>query len=278
MTFSKKLDYVCKRKNSLLCVGIDVDLKKVPPFIARENNALVKFSKMIIDATLSFAAAYKINTAFFEAYGAEGWQAMTEIAAYLPEDVIKIADAKRGDIGNTSRRYAKAFFETLNFDAVTVSPYLGFDSIAPFIEEEEKGVFVLCHTTNKGAEDFQHLSNGDKQLYEIVAEKVQSWNKLNNCGLVVGATYPEQMREIRALAPAMPFLVPGLGAQGGDFQAAVSFSTDKNGRGAIFNASRSILYASDGTDFPEAAAKSAKRMKEKINLIRRMKEENSDQR
>ena len=233
MTFSKKLDYVCKRKNSLLCVGIDVDLKKVPTFIARENNALVKFSKMIIDATLSFAAAYKINTAFFEAYGAEGWQAMTEIAAYLPEDVIKIADAKRGDIGNTSRRYAKAFFETLNFDAVTVSPYLGFDSIAPFIEEEEKGVFVLCHTTNKGAEDFQHLSNGDKQLY------------------------PEQMREIRALAPAMPFLVPGLGAQGGDFQAAVSFSTDKNGRGAIFNASRSILYASDGTDFPEAAAKSA---------------------
>ncbi|NOZ62634.1 MAG: orotidine-5'-phosphate decarboxylase [Calditrichaeota bacterium] len=274
MNFNKKLDQICQGKNSLVCVGIDVDLEKVPPFIAREKNALVKFSKVIIDATLPFAAAYKINTAFFEAYGAEGWKAMAEIAEYLPDDVIKVADAKRGDIGNTSRRYARAFFEKLPFDAITVSPYLGFDSVAPFLEQKEKGAFVLCHTTNKGAEDFQRVSDGQNQLYEIVAAKVQSWNALDNCGLVVGATYPEQMREVRALAPELPFLVPGLGAQGGDYELAVSYATDENGRGAIFNASRSILYASSGKDFAERAEEAAREMKEKINSIRENKRGN----
>jgi len=267
MTFNEKLDQVCQKKDSLVCVGIDVDLGKVPEFLAREKDALIKFSKAIIDATLPFAAAYKINTAFFEAYGTEGWRAMAEIAEYLPHDVIKIADAKRGDIGNTSRRYASAFFEALPFDAITVSPYLGFDGVAPFLEQEEKGAFVLCHTTNKGAEDFQHLNDGQNLLYEIVAKKVQSWNTLNNCGLVVGATYPEQLREVRALAPELPFLVPGLGAQGGNYELAVSYATNENGRGAIFNASRSILYASSGEDFAERAGDAAREMREKINSI-----------
>ncbi len=273
MTFNEKLDQVCKNKNSLVCVGIDVDLKKVPDFIASSKNPLVKFSKSIIEATIPFAAAYKINTAFFEAYGAEGWEAMAEIVAFLPNDVVKIADAKRGDIGNTSRMYAKAFFESFSFDAITVNPYLGHDGVAPFLENQEKGAFVLCHTTNKGAEDFQHFGDGKNALYKIVAKKVQSWNAKDNCGLVVGATYPAQMKEIRSLVPELPFLVPGLGAQGGDYEQAVLHATNEKGRGAIFNASRSILYASRGKDFDEKAGAAAKDMRDKINSILKKKGE-----
>ena len=267
MTFNEKLNQVCTKRNSLVCVGLDVDLKKIPRFILDKKEPLVNFSQAIIDATIEYAAAYKINTAFFEAYGAKGWEAMTKIVNYLPKDVIKIADAKRGDIGNTSKMYARAFFEKLNFDAITINPYLGSDAVAPFLEDEQKGAFILCHTTNKGAEDFQKFNDGKKALYEEVAEKVQQWNKKNNCGLVVGATYPEEMKHVRSLAPELPFLVPGLGAQGGDFDRAIQYAINENGLGAIFNFSRGIIYSSDGEDFAEAAGKKAKQVKEDIIRI-----------
>ena len=267
MTFNEKLNQVCSKKNSLVCVGLDVDLNKIPRFILDEDEPQVFFSKAIIDATIEYAAAYKINTAFFEAYGAKGWEAMAKIVNYLPEDVIKIADAKRGDIGNTSKLYARAFFEEMNFDAITINPYLGGDAVAPFLEDEEKGVFILCHTTNKGAEDFQKFNDGKNAMYERVAEKVQQWNQKNNCGLVVGATYPEEMKHVRSLVPELPFLVPGLGAQGGDFELAIQYATDENGLGAIFNFSRGIIYRSDGEDFAEAAGKKSNQVKEDIIRI-----------
>lgn len=269
MTFNEKLNQICTKKKSLVCVGLDVDLKKIPRFILDKKEPQVYFSQAIIDATIEHAAVYKINTAFFEAYGAKGWEAMAKIVNYLPGDVIKIADAKRGDIGNTSKMYAGAFFEELNFDAITINPFLGGDAVAPFLEDEQKGAFILCHTTNKGAEDFQKFSNGKKALYELVAEKVQQWNRRNNCGLVVGATYPDEMKHVRSLAPELPFLVPGLGAQGGDFDRAIQYATDENGLGAIFNFSRGIIFCSDGEDFAEAAGKKAKQIKEDINKIKK---------
>ena len=269
MTFNERLNQVCSSKNSLVCVGLDVDLTKIPQFILNKKEPQVYFSQAIIDATLEYAAAYKINTAFFEAYGAKGWEAMAKIVKYLPDDVIKIADAKRGDIGNSSMMYARAFFQEMNFDAITVNPYLGHDAVAPFLEDEKKGAFILCHTTNKGAADFQKFSSGKKALFEVVAENVNQWNLKNNCGLVVGATYPDEMKHIRNLAPELPFLVPGLGAQGGDFDLAIRYATDQDGLGAIFNVSRGIIYCSAGKDFAEAAREKAKQIKEDINRINR---------
>lgn len=267
MTFNERLNQVGAKRNSLVCVGLDVDLKKIPRFILDKEEPQVFFSKSIIDATIEYAAAYKINTAFFEAYGAKGWEAMTKIVNYLPGDVIKIADAKRGDIGNTSKMYARAFFKELKFDAITINPYLGGDAVAPFLEDEQKGVFILCHTTNKGTEDFQKFSNGKQALFELVAEKVQQWNRKNNCGLVVGATYPDEMKHVRSLATELPFLVPGLGAQGGDFDRAIQYATNDDGLGAIFNFSRGIIYCSNGEDFADAAGKKAKQVKEDILRI-----------
>jgi len=251
MEFNQKLSSICLAKKSLLCVGLDVELNKIPTFIKNKKKSQFYFSQAIIEATIQYAAAYKINAAFFEAYGAAGWEAMTKIVAYLPDDIIKIADGKRGDIGNTSKMYAKAFFEEMNFDAMTVNPYPGYDGVAPFLENKEKGAFILCHTSNKGAEDFQKFSNGKNKLFEIVAKQVKKWNVQNNCGLVVGATYPEEMLHVRELVPDLPFLVPGLGAQGGDFELAVKYAS--SGQGAIFNFSRSIIFASAEKDFAEAA-------------------------
>ncbi len=267
MSFNERLNQVCTEKNSLVCVGLDVDLNKVPSFILEKNEPLVYFCQAIIAATLPYAAAYKINTAFFEAYGVSGWEAMSKVAAYLPDDVIKIADAKRGDIGNTSQMYARAFFQEMNFDAMTVNPYLGYDAVAPFLEDENKGAFILCHTSNKGAADFQKFSDGKKALFERVAEQVQLWNVRHNCGLVVGATFPEEMKQVRSLAPELPFLVPGLGAQGGDFELAVRYATEPQGLGAIFNFSRGIIYPSAGEDFAEAAGNMARQIRDDIAKI-----------
>lgn len=272
MTFNKRLNEVCAKRNSLVCVGLDIDLKKIPKFILNKKEPQIYFSQAIIDATLEYAAAYKINTAFFEAYGTKGWEAMTKIVNYLPDKAIKIADAKRGDIGNTSKMYASAFFQELNFDALTVNPYLGSDAVAPFLEDEAKGVFILCHTTNKGAEDFQKFSNGKQALFELVAHHVLQWNVRNNCGLVVGATYPAEMKHVRSLVPELPFLVPGLGAQGGDFELAIKYATTENGSGAIFNFSRSIIYSSSEQDFAEVAGEKAKQLKEAIIKIINIKQ------
>ncbi|MBN2356203.1 orotidine-5'-phosphate decarboxylase [candidate division KSB1 bacterium] len=265
MNFFERFDHILQSKNSLLCVGLDTDVEKMPASVRRQPDPLFAFNRAIIEATAPFAAAFKINTAFYEAHGVAGWQALTSTFKYLPDDVLKIADAKRGDIGNTAKMYARALFEVLGADAVTVNPLMGLDSVAPFLQDEKKGVFFLCLTSNAGAEDFQHFSDGERKLYEVIADRVASWNERRNCGLVVGATHPEELRGIRKIAPQLPLLIPGIGAQGGDLQKSVQYGAGENGRGAIYNSSRAIIYASSGEDFARAAAAAAERTRDELN-------------
>ncbi len=271
MNFYERFDHILHHTNSLLCVGLDTVVEKIPPSLRHEDDPLFAFNRAIIDATLPYAAAYKVNTAFYEAHGHAGWRALEATFRYLPADVLKIADAKRGDIGNTSQMYAKSLFSVLNADAVTVNPLMGTDSVAPFLEDETKGVFFLCLTSNAGAQDFQYFSDGTRTLYECIAEKVLTWNERHNCGLVVGATHPQQLQRIRAIAPSLPLLVPGIGAQGGDLEKSVQFGIDENGRGAIYNSSRAIIYASGGEDFQQAAALSAKQTRDALNAAKMIK-------
>jgi len=269
MTFNEKLAEICTKKNSHLCVGLDVDLKKIPSFLLKSAEPLFEFSKSIIDNTKEFAAAFKVNTAFFEAYGVAGWRSLANIIEYLPADVVTIADAKRADIGNTSRMYAKAFFEELSFDAITVNPYLGYDAISPFIENAVHGAFILCVTSNEGTFDFQHIHDGEKYLFEHVALKTMQWNNKNNCGLVVGATHPEELLQVRRLAPDTPFLIPGIGAQGGDLQISVESALNSPTASAIFNSSRGIIYSSNDEKFADRAAVEASALRNQINQLKK---------
>jgi len=269
MKFFEKLLNVSRKNNSLVCVGLDTDLKKIPKFLLEEKDPIFAFNQRIIDSTSDLVCAYKPNMAFYEACGSKGWDALKKTCEYIPEQIPIIIDAKRGDIGNTAKMYAKAFFEGLKADAVTVNPYMGKDAILPFLEYEGKCAFVLCLTSNKGAKDFQLSIIDGRPLYEIVAEKVLSWNEKNNCGLVVGATYPQQLKRIREIAPSLPILIPGVGAQAGDIESTVKFGTDKNGELAIINSSRAILYASHEKDFAQAARNEAMRLRDLINLYRR---------
>ena len=269
MSFTDKLNQTILRKNSLLCVGLDTVLEKIPQHIKSRENPLFQFNKAIIDATADFATAFKVNTAFYEAYGIEGWQALKETFDYLPAHVIKIADAKRGDIGNTSKMYARSLFEWLGADAITVNPLMGGDSVSPFLEDPEKGVFFLCLTSNPGSADLQHFSNGREKLYQQIIRLVKSWNTKGNCGLVVGATHPEELGQIREQADELPFLIPGIGAQGGDLDASVKNGMDENGVGAIFNSSRAIIYASQAEDFAKAVRKAAE---ETVNALENAKQ------
>ncbi|MFQ5770490.1 MAG: orotidine-5'-phosphate decarboxylase [bacterium] len=271
MNFYQHFKETTKQKNSLLCIGLDPDMNRVPTVIKSHPNPLLKFCSEIIAGTEHVAAAYKLNFAFFEAEGATGWTALEKLVDRIPENVLKIADAKRADIGNTSEMYALSILDRLGFDAVTVNPYLGKDSIEPFLHWPEKGAFVLCLTSNPGAKDFQYFSDGTKTLFTRVAEEVQNWNRRQNCGLVVGATQPNELKTIREAAPDLPFLIPGLGAQGGDLKEAVLNGTDKLGQLALFNATRSIIYKSSGRDFAEAAQREAEFLREKINQIRKTK-------
>ena len=254
MSFTQRVNDVIKKKNSLLCVGLDSVIEKMPSSLQKSNDPLFEFNKQIIDATADFASAFKVNLAFYEAYGLQGWRALEKTVHYLPDDVIKIADAKRGDIGNTASMYARALFEELGADAVTVNPYMGFDSAQPFLRDESKGVFFLCLTSNPGSQDFQRFRNGDEKLYERVAATVRVWNEKDNCGLVVGATHPDELADIRRLAGDMPFLIPGIGAQGGDVEASVKNGVGDRNAPALFNSSRAIIYASRGNEFARAAA------------------------
>ncbi len=265
MNFNERLASICNHKNSYVCVGLDVDIEKIPPFMQSDPDALYNFSKAIIDATLEYTAAYKINTAFFEAYGKSGWDALERIAALLPDSVIRIADAKRADIGNTSRRYAHAFFRTMPFDAITVNPYLGYDAVAPFIEESEKGAFILCITSNPGGADFQHLNDGTMMLFEKVASTTQSWNQNKNCGLVTGATKPDELKKVRELAPELPLLIPGIGAQGGDLQSSVTHALTSPNDTALFNSSRGIIYGASDKSFADVAGEKARELRDSIN-------------
>ena len=267
MNFTEKLLTASRRNKSLLCVGLDPDPRLMP-----DKVGIFEFNKAIIDATSDLVCAYKPNFAFYEVLGNEGLNALKQTVEHIPEDIPVIGDAKRGDIGNTAKAYAKAIFDNFNFDAATVNPYLGFDSIEPFIQYRDKGVFILCRTSNAGAVDFQALrcevEGSHRPLFEIVALKAEEWNVHGNIGLVVGATYPEELRLIRQSHPNMPLLIPGIGAQGGDLASVVRYGVDAQGERAIINSSRQILYVSREKDFAEAARLAASALRGQINHYR----------
>ena len=273
MKFIDKLLAAYRGNNSLLCIGLDPDPERMP--IAD----IFSFNKAVVDATADLVCAYKPNLAFYEALGIEALKALHRTVEYIPEGIPVIGDAKRGDIGNTSQANAKALFDIYGFDAVTVSPYLGYDSIEPFLEYEERGSFILCKTSNPGSFDFQALKvqrdtidAGDVAeggaLYREVALKAREWNTSGNIGLVVGATYPRELQEIRELCPDIPILVPGIGPQGGELEAAVRAGVDERGELALIASSRQVLYASREADFVEAIRREAVKLREQINGYR----------
>ena len=272
MQFIEKLLNISRKNNSLVCVGLDTDIGKIPEKFLKDDDPVLSFNKCIIDRTCDIVSAYKVNSAFYEVYGEKGWLSFKNTISYIPKEVVTIADVKRGDIGNTAAHYAEAFLSRMGCDAVTVNPYLGHDSIIPFLEYKDKGVFILCLTSNIGSGDFQKLKVNGKYVYQIVAEKIIQLNEYKNCGLVVGATYPEELKLIRETAPDMPFLLPGIGAQGGDLQKTVEFGTDSNGELAVINSSRGIIYKSKGDDFADAARKAADELRNQINQARREKQ------
>ena len=260
-------------KKTYLCVGLDTDITKIPKYLSSSPDPIFEFNKQIIDATKDFCVSYKINTAFYEALGLKGWGAMEKTVNYIPPTHFKIADAKRGDIGNTSAQYAKAFFETLNFDAITVAPYMGEDSVKPFLEYKDKWTMVLGLTSNSGAEDFElqkvirriesldegrHTrKNEENYLYETVLQTASQWGTGDNLMFVIGATQANEFINIRKLTPNHFYLVPGVGAQGGSLKEISEKAMIKD-CGLLVNASRAIIYASNGEDFAEAASKVAK--------------------
>lgn len=265
-----------RQKGSYLTVGLDTDIEKIPQHLQKKQNPIAEFNKQIIDATKDLCVAYKINTAFYEAMGTKGWQAMEETLHYIPSTHFKIADAKRADIGNTSSYYAKAFFETLPFDAVTVAPYMGEDSIRPFLEYENKWAIVLGLTSNKGATDFEMLkvvedSNRSAEfLYEKVLQKVSSWGNKNNLMFVVGATRASELSNIRKILPSHFLLIPGVGFQGGSL-AEVSEYGMNDDCGLLVNASRAIIYAGNNENFAEEAKAIALQYRTEMNDLLKSK-------
>lgn len=239
-------------KQTYLCVGLDTDITKIPAYLQSHPDAIFEFNRQIIDATRDYCVSYKINTAFYEALGVKGWEAMERTVAYIPDTHFKIADAKRGDIGNTSHQYAKAFFETVNFDAVTVAPYMGADSVLPFLEYKGKWTILLGLTSNQGAQDFELQKLGDEYLYEKVLQTASRWGTEENLMFVIGATQADAFTNIRKLTPNHFYLVPGVGAQGGSLREISNKALIKDG-GLLVNASRAIIYASEGEDFATEA-------------------------
>jgi orotidine-5'-phosphate decarboxylase len=256
-------------KKSFLCIGLDVDLTKIPAHLLELEDPIFEFNKALIDATHDLCISYKPNTAFYEAYGIKGWQSLEKTIKYLNEkhpEIFTIADAKRGDIGNTSTRYAKAFLEDLNFDSITVAPYMGKDSIEPFLAFENKHAIMLALTSNEGAFDFQTKNIDGKELYKVVIETSKSWKNSENLMYVVGATKAEYFTEIRKIIPDSFLLVPGVGAQGGSLQEVCKYGMSKN-VGLLINSSRGIIYASNGLDFAEKAREEALKMQLEMQEI-----------
>jgi orotidine-5'-phosphate decarboxylase len=267
MSFAQKLREAAKRNRSLLCLGLDPDPSLMPPI------GVLEFNRAIIDSTADLVCAYKPNLAFYEALGPGGLVVLQKTLDCIPSDIPVIGDAKRGDVGHTAQAYAKALFEVLRFDAVTVNPYLGYDSVAPFLAYDDRGVFVLCRTSNSGAADFQDLlcSSNDQEdrqpLYMAVARKAGEWNQRGNVGLVVGATFPEELQEVRRACPDMILLIPGIGAQGGDLNRAICHGVDRHGEKAVFSSSRQILYASRDSDFARKSREAAGDLRLRINMV-----------
>ena len=256
-----------QKKSSFLCVGLDPDLEKIPSHLRSEPDPIFSFCKAIIEETADFAVAYKPNIAFFEALGAKGWETLAKIAELMPKEVFTIADAKRGDIGNTSKLYAKAFFETMNFDSITVAPYMGQDSVTPFLEFENKWVILLALTSNIGSLDFQLIEDkSGKPLYQSVLEKSQEWGSPENLMYVVGATRGELIGEARKAAREHFFLVPGVGAQGGSLSDVARFGMNSS-CGLLVNSSRGIIYASGEKDFAKAARKEAEKLQQEMKVL-----------
>jgi len=266
---TKQLIEQIKIKKSFLCIGLDVDLNKIPQHLLKEEDPIFAFNKAIIDATHHLCVAYKPNTAFYEAYGIKGWQSLEKTIKYLNEnypEIFTIADAKRGDIGNTSTMYAKAFFEDLAFDSVTVAPYMGKDSVEPFLAFKDKHTIMLALTSNQGAFDFQTKTIEGKELYKQVLETSKTWENSENLMYVVGATKAEYFAEIRKIIPNSFLLVPGVGAQGGNLQDVCKYGmTDTVG--LLINSSRGIIYAASNNDFAAAAAEKAGELQQEMALI-----------
>jgi orotidine-5'-phosphate decarboxylase len=259
---TQKLVAQIRKKKSFLCIGLDVDLEKIPSHLLKEEDPIFSFNKAIIDATHQLCVAYKPNTAFYEAYGLKGWQSLEKTICYLNKnypEIFTIADAKRGDIGNTSTMYAKAFFEDLAFDAVTVAPYMGKDSVEPFLAFKDKHTIMLALTSNEGAFDFQTKKINEKEVYKHVLETSKEWKNSENLMYVVGATKAEYFKEIRKIVPNSFLLVPGVGAQGGNLEDVCRCGLTEN-IGLLINSSRGIIYASKDTDFATRAALKAKEL------------------
>jgi orotidine-5'-phosphate decarboxylase len=241
-----------QQKRSYLCIGLDTDITKIPVHLRSHPDAIFEFNKQIIDATKDLCVSYKINTAFYEALGLKGWEALEKTIHYIPKEHFTIADAKRGDIGNTSTQYAKAFFEAMPFDAVTVAPYMGEDSVKPFLEYAGKWAIVLGLTSNDGSKDFEQLKTGDDFLYETVLRKVSNWGNIDNLMFVIGATKAKDLEDIRKIIPHYFLLVPGVGAQGGSLKEVSNYGMNKD-TGLLVNISRAVIYASNKEDFASAA-------------------------
>ena len=270
MNFKQKLTAISHNNNSLLCIGLDVDKEKMPKFLFESSkHPYLEFNKSIIDSTKDLVCAYKLNMAFYEVLGTEGFELLKKTIKHIPKDVAVILDGKRNDIGNTARKYAQTLFETLSADAITVNPYLGKDGVAPFLEYKDKCSFILCRTSNASAGDFQDLAVSETLLYQIVAKKIKEWNENDNCGAVVGATYPEELKTIRSiLGDEIPILIPGIGKQGGDVEKTIKNGTNSKGRMAIINSSRGIIFAGDDEDFATVSLKKAISLRDEINKYR----------
>jgi orotidine-5'-phosphate decarboxylase len=256
-----------KEKRSFLCVGLDTDLEKIPVHLLETEDPIFEFNKAIIDATKDYCVAYKPNIAFYECLGVKGWLSLEKTLNYIPKNIFTIADAKRGDIGNTSTYYAKTFFEYLNCDSVTIAPYMGEDSITPFLEFKNKWAIVLALTSNKGALDFQAIKNQEgKELFKSVLEKTATWGTPENLMYVVGATRAEQIGEVRNVVPEHFFLVPGVGAQGGSLEDVCKYGWNAD-CGLLVNSSRGIIYASNGENFAEQAKNEAEKIQQEMEVI-----------
>ncbi len=260
-SFKEKFNALKEKTN--LCVGLDPDLAKLPAHLSKEPAAILEFNKAIIDATAEYTCAYKPNIAFYEQYGLAGLEVLQKTINYVPNTIPIILDAKRGDIGNTAKAYAKAAFEDMQADAITLAPYMGRDSITPFLEYQEKYAFVLCLTSNAGSVDFQK-----PELYLKVANKIVNWNQeFGNCGLVAGATQGDELKKIRALSDDTIFLIPGIGAQGGDLETTLNYVKGSQNN-FLINSSRAIIYADNGTNFAKQAGIEAKKLQESILAAR----------
>lgn len=255
-----------KKKQSFLCVGLDTDLTKIPAHLLKEKDPIFEFNKQIIDATHDLCVAYKPNLAFYEVYGSKGWESLQKTVEYIPKELFTIADAKRGDIGNTSSMYAKAFFENLHFDSVTVAPYMGTDSVMPFLEFKNKWVILLALTSNKGADDFQFFKGADEKLFEKVLKQSKNWGNDENLMYVVGATRPEMFTEIRKLVPDSFLLVPGVGAQGGELNEVCNYGMNKDG-GLLINSSRGIIYSGSDKNFAKKSREEALKIQKEMAIL-----------